>query len=63
MRKVIFKKQRRFFLLLLFMLFNTYMIVAQERIISGLVTDENSIPIPGANVVIKGRFMIRGQMI
>jgi TonB-linked SusC/RagA family outer membrane protein len=46
-----FKKKMSFGLILLFFM---NIIYAQERTVQGVVTDESKVPIPGANIVIKG---------
>lgn len=41
-------------IILLFFVLFTHLIFAQERTITGTVTDESNLPLPGVNVVIKG---------
>ncbi|WP_418602182.1 SusC/RagA family TonB-linked outer membrane protein [Hwangdonia sp.] len=42
------------FFISFFLLLSTMSLMAQEKVISGTVTDENNAPLPGANVVVKG---------
>ena len=39
---------------LLLMFFNITIVLAQEKQISGTITDDVGVPLPGANVIIKG---------
>ena len=45
--------KRRHFIWLVLLLFNVTMVLAQEKMVSGTITDDVGLPLPGANVIIE----------
>jgi TonB-linked SusC/RagA family outer membrane protein len=47
-------KVKNYYFLLVLLLFGSTMVIAQERTISGTVSDNSGLPLPGATILIKG---------
>ncbi len=45
---------KNYFMLLVFLVFGITSTLAQEKNVSGTITDQNGVPLPGVNIVVKG---------